>query len=245
MPAAAIALGGIALYNAYQASKQQGQANELSDEAISLAREDFEGRAPLRSAFTQGALTPIAEAPDLSSAFASSSSNPFSTGGRPAGVGSQLDFSGALPDGLPPPIMPPSTHQPTPGVDGEPLGGANTPLGSPADLGDRVPGRGEVLDPSGNTSTGAVVDTTGIRHGENVLAGGADFDPVIATGPRTQRRPVGPFGEPLAPPSAPLPPAPPQIQLPALPQIQSSAPLVPPPPPPPPPAARLVDDVAL
>ena len=93
MPLLPIALGAGALYSAYKGAKNQGKANKLNDEALQLARADYEDRAPLRQAFTQGALTPIASAPDLGGVYAASrSDNPFATGGAPrsAHVPSQL-----------------------------------------------------------------------------------------------------------------------------------------------------------
>ena len=83
-PLLPIAFGASALYSAYKGARNQGKANKLNDEALQLARADYEDRAPLRQAFTQGALTPIAQAPDLSGMFAPArSDNPFATGGAP------------------------------------------------------------------------------------------------------------------------------------------------------------------
>ena len=95
-PLVPIIAGAGAVYSAIKGGQQQGKANDLNEEAIRLAREDWESRRPLREGLTRGALTPIAEAPDLSSTFASgASSNPFwSAPSRSAHVGSQLDFSG-------------------------------------------------------------------------------------------------------------------------------------------------------
>jgi len=93
LPIVPIIAGGAALYNAIQGGRQQGQANDLEQEALDLARRDYNSREPLRRGFLTNATKPIAAAPDLSGVFADPS-NPFYTGGALPQVGSQLDFSG-------------------------------------------------------------------------------------------------------------------------------------------------------
>lgn len=111
-----VILGALAAgYSAIKGGQNQGKANELNDQALQLALADYEDRKPLRDAFTQGALTPIAQAPDLSSVFAAArSDNPFATGGAPrsAHVPSQLPPMGrygsgtAAGPGYPPTALP-------------------------------------------------------------------------------------------------------------------------------------------
>ena len=100
-----------AAFSALSSARQQGQSNDLEREALNLARQQYADRQPLRQAFTQGALSPIADAPDLSAVFADPS-NPFYTGGALPQVGSQLDFSN-IPGGPAGPPPPPGTL-PTP-----------------------------------------------------------------------------------------------------------------------------------
>ncbi len=90
-----IATVGGAAYSGIQGARNQGRSNELAEQALELARRDYEDRGPLREAFTRGAMTPIASAPNLSSIFeATNSTNPFATGGSLSRlhVPSQLNF---------------------------------------------------------------------------------------------------------------------------------------------------------
>ena len=82
---------GVAGLGAINSARQQGKANDLSDQAIQLALQDRADRAPLRNAFIQNVTRPIASAPDLSAAFADPS-NPFAGPVDLPRVGSQLDF---------------------------------------------------------------------------------------------------------------------------------------------------------
>lgn len=103
-----LATVGGAVYSGVKGAQNQGRANELNDQALELARADYEDRRPLRDAFTSGALTPIAQAPDLSSMFtAARSDNPFATGGPPrsAHVPSQIGGVGG-PAPMAPPLPP-------------------------------------------------------------------------------------------------------------------------------------------
>ena len=105
-----------AAYSAIKGGQNQGKSNELNEQALQLALADYEDRKPLREAFTSGALTPIAQAPDLSSVFsAARSDNPFATGGpaRSAHVPSQLNLgsmerygNGKTVNGPPPTVLP-------------------------------------------------------------------------------------------------------------------------------------------
>lgn len=61
--AAPLILGGL---GAVQSANQYGQANDLRQQAIDMAKQDYAGRAPLRDAFTAGALKPLPQRPDLS-----------------------------------------------------------------------------------------------------------------------------------------------------------------------------------
>lgn len=56
-------LGGL---GAVQSASQYGQANNLRQQAIDMAKQDYAGRAPLRDAFTAGALKALPQRPDLS-----------------------------------------------------------------------------------------------------------------------------------------------------------------------------------
>lgn len=90
-PLTVAAIGG-AILNAINSSRQSGQADQLQQEALDLARADFNSRGPAREAFLNGVLQPMPEAPDLSAVFADPS-NPFSTGGiAPPQVPSGLNF---------------------------------------------------------------------------------------------------------------------------------------------------------
>ena len=96
---------GAGALSAIFGGRNQGKSNQLNEQALELARADYEDRKPLRQAFTQGALSPIAQAPDLSSLFAAArSDNPFATGGPPrsAHVPSQIGGVGGPPVAAPP-----------------------------------------------------------------------------------------------------------------------------------------------
>ncbi len=214
--------GGAALFGAVNSGRQQGRSNELSQQAIDLALADYNSRQPLREGFTKGALSPIAQAPDLSGVFADPS-NPFSTGGVLPQVGSQLDFSN---------IDLGRTAQPRSGPSNEllageveqnvaPVGGTARPRPQGPDLGFN---EGE---------SGADVD----QFGNDILIPGGPTIPGL--GGESERPPVGEGGGDIR--VAPPPVALPQIQPP---QIQPPAPPVPglpgtlPPPPVPIPGRR-------
>jgi len=85
--------GGAELLNAIGSSKKQGEANDLQGKALEFAERDWNSRLPLREAFTQNSMRPIADAPNLSGIFADPG-NPFastSTAALPH-VRSQLDL---------------------------------------------------------------------------------------------------------------------------------------------------------
>lgn len=77
-----ITIAGLAAgaWNAINAGRQQGAANDLDQQAIDLAMREYASREPLRQAFTQGVLRDLPAAPDLTAAYADPS-NPFYTGG--------------------------------------------------------------------------------------------------------------------------------------------------------------------
>ena len=85
-----IGLGGLAVLNAINQSRQQGAANDATNRAIGLAEESFDAREPLRALGIQRATAGVPLRPDLSAGFADTS-NPFF---RPA---APLDFGGFNP----------------------------------------------------------------------------------------------------------------------------------------------------
>lgn len=88
--------------NLLSSSKEGGKASALTDEAVDLARQDFDQRQPLRQAFMQGIGAPVQSAPDLRGLL-TDTTNPFSAahsaptphvGSRLAGIDlSKLDLS--------------------------------------------------------------------------------------------------------------------------------------------------------
>lgn len=160
-------------------SKQQGKANDLNQQAVELALKEYMDRQPARDAFMQGALTPIAEHPDISSAFSASQTNPFySAPDRSAHVGSQLDLSGVAPQT--PPAPPPGARAHV----GDPASGGKTAIGSIFDT-DR-----EAQDGPGRDIVRSIFD-------------GRVFDKPPIPPARTAVAPVAASAAPAAPPLPP------------------------------------------
>ncbi len=80
---------GLGVAGAVSGAFKQGDANDITQEQLEIIRQDIADRKPLREAFSQRALQPIAGAPNLSGAFSATSSNPFSPlaqGGEPVSL---------------------------------------------------------------------------------------------------------------------------------------------------------------
>lgn len=125
---AQVIIGGAGAYEAYQNSQK---ANELLNEGLNMAREDYASRQPYRDAGMLGMLDP--RTPDLSSLFANSG-NPYAKGRVVPVVGNRIPASATLPplssSGAPSPPTQPVT-QPfgiTPGASG-PTGTPDLPTG--------------------------------------------------------------------------------------------------------------------
>lgn len=130
-----IAAIGAAVLNGLNSSRQAGQADELQQEALDLARRDFNSRGPAREAFLNGVLQPLPEAPDLSAVFADPS-NPFAGGIAPQQIPSGLDFGNLGPRGGIPGFIPSNGGMVEPGdptvrrTAGRP-GDGSTPITDP------------------------------------------------------------------------------------------------------------------
>lgn len=113
--AAQIGLGGL---NAITGASQQGKSNELLQEALGMARQNYAERAPLRQQAIQSLTGPRPQAPDLSATF--QTSNPFA---HPVAAG--LPGAAPMPGG---PAAPSATMPGTPAPNVNPATVRRLPL---------------------------------------------------------------------------------------------------------------------